>query len=202
MFPIIYNINNKDITDDDNWAPCILIKVRKDQYEVLDVNGDLKVDEDIEWEGDDGLSSTWTMYHKYLSTTFVDSFRTRLEMAAEETEAHAVSPRRNNLRNRATENMAKTAELIRSKLLTKSPQLLIKKGDVVLVPLDDVDRKKVDGGNLSGVVVSVNKLNSSCRVVVTQGLLHRVYVYHTLKLLPKASDDIDLNNLRDTYENY
>jgi hypothetical protein len=83
MFPIIYCINNKDITDDNNWAPCILIKVRKDQYEVLDVNGDLKVDEDIEWEGDDGLSTTWTMYHKYPSTTFVDSFRTRLEMAAE-----------------------------------------------------------------------------------------------------------------------
>ena len=128
MFLIIYNINNKDITDDDNWAPCILIKVRKDQYDVLDVNGDLKVDKDIEWEGDDGLSSTWTMYHKYPSTTFIDSFCTRPEIAAEETEAHAVSPRCNNLRNRAAENMAKTAELIRFKLLTKSLQLLIKKG--------------------------------------------------------------------------
>ncbi len=81
------------------------------------------MDEDIEWEGDDGLSSTWTMYHKYPSTTFVDSFRTRLEMSAEETEAHAVSPRRHDLRNRAAENMAKTANSIRSKLLIKSPQL-------------------------------------------------------------------------------
>jgi hypothetical protein len=86
MFPIIYNTNNKDITDDDNWAPCILIKVRKDQYEVLDVNGDLKVDEDIEWEGDDGLYTTWSMYHKYPSKTFVDSFCTRLQIVAEETE--------------------------------------------------------------------------------------------------------------------
>jgi hypothetical protein len=202
MFPIIYNTNNKDITDDDNWAPCILFKVRKDQYEVLDVNGDIKLDEDIEWEGDDGLSTTWTMYHKYPSTTFVDSFRTRLEMAAEETEAHAVSPRRHDLRNRAAENMTKKAYSIRSKLLIKSPQKLIKKGDVVLVPLDDVDRTKVDGGNLSGVVVSVNKLNSNCRVAVAQGLLHRAYAYHALKLLPKASNDIDLNNLRDAYENY
>jgi len=86
MFPIIYNTNNKDITDNDNWAPCILIKVRKDQYEVLDVNGDLKVDEDIEWEGDDGLSTTWSMYHKYPSKTIVDSFCTRLQIVAEETE--------------------------------------------------------------------------------------------------------------------
>jgi hypothetical protein len=202
MFPIIYCINNKDITDDDNWAPCILIKVRKDQYKVLDVNGDLKMDEDLEWEGDDGLSCTWTMYHKYPSTTLVDSFRTRLEMVTEETEAQAVSPRRHDLRNRATENMAKTAYSIRSKLLTKSPHLLIKKGDIVLVPLDDVDRTKVDGGNLCGVFVSVNKLNSTCRVAVAQGLLHRAYVYHALKLLPEASNDIDLNNLWDAYENY
>ncbi len=79
MFPIIYNTNNKDITDNDNWAPCILFKVRKDQYKALDVNGDIKLDEDIEWEGDDGLSTTWTMYHKYPSTMFVDSFRTRLD---------------------------------------------------------------------------------------------------------------------------
>jgi hypothetical protein len=72
------------------------------------------------------------------------------------------------------------------------------------VPLDDVDRTKVDGGNLSGVVVSINKLSSSCRVAVAQGLLHHpyAYAYHTLKLLPKASNDINLNNLRDAYENY
>ena len=202
MFPIIYNTNNKDITDDDNWAPCILIKVRKDQYEVLDVNGDLKVDEDIEWEGDAGLSTTWSMYHKYPSTTFVDSFCTRLQIVAEETEIQAISPRRHDLRNRAAANMTKRANSIRSKLLMKLPQLLIKKGDVVLVPLDDVDRTKVDGGNLCGVVVSVNKLNSSCRVAVAQGLLHRAYAYHALKLLPTASNNIDLNNLRDAYENY
>jgi translation initiation factor IF-1 len=139
------------------------------------------------------------MYYKYPSTMFVDSFCARLEMVAEETEAHAVSPRRHDLRNRAAENMAKTAGSIRSKLLAKSPKLLIKKGDVVLVPLDDIDRTKVDGGNLSGVVVSVNKLNSSCRVAVAQGLLHRAYA---LKLLPEASNNIDLNNLRDAYENY
>jgi len=176
--------------------------VRKEQYEVLDINGDLKVDEDIEWEGDDGLSSTWSMYHKYPSTKFVDSYRTRLEIALEETEYHAVSPRRKNLRDKAAANLTKKGETIRNKLLTNSPQLLIKTGDVVMVPLDDVDRTKVDGGSLCGVVVSINKLNSSCRVAVAHGLLHRAYVYHKLKVLPKASNDIDLNNLRDAYNNY
>jgi len=36
VFPIIYCTNNKDINDIANWAPCILRKVRKEQYEVLD----------------------------------------------------------------------------------------------------------------------------------------------------------------------
>jgi hypothetical protein len=70
------------------------------------------------------------------------------------------------------------------------------------VPLDDVDHTKVDSGNLCGIVVSINKLNSSCRVAVAQGLLHRAYAYHKLKLLPKAQNDIDLNNLRGAYKNY
>ena len=71
-----------------------------------------------------------------------------------------------------------------------------------MVPLDDVDRMKVDGGSLCGVIVSINKVNSSCRVAVAHRLLHRAYVYHKLKLLPKASNNIDLYNLRDAYKNY
>ncbi len=60
VFPIIYCINNKDISDDSNWAPCILRKIRKEQYEVLDMYDDtLKAQEDLDWGGDDGLSSLW-----------------------------------------------------------------------------------------------------------------------------------------------
>ncbi len=36
IFPIIYCINNKDVSNDDNWAPCILRKIRKEQYKVQD----------------------------------------------------------------------------------------------------------------------------------------------------------------------
>jgi hypothetical protein len=35
VFPIIQCINNKDVTNPDNWEPCILKKERKDTYEVL-----------------------------------------------------------------------------------------------------------------------------------------------------------------------
>jgi hypothetical protein len=55
------------------------------------------------------LKDTPSMYHKYPSTMFVDSYQTSLEMAAEEIEYHAVSPRSKNLCNKAATNMTKTS---------------------------------------------------------------------------------------------
>ncbi len=57
VFPIIYCTNNKNITNDSNWAPCILRKVRKEEYEVLDRQEQDKI-EDLDWGGDDGLSAS------------------------------------------------------------------------------------------------------------------------------------------------
>lgn len=48
VLPIIYCTNKKDITDDANWAPCILRKVRKEQFEILDTN---EVDTIGDWIG-------------------------------------------------------------------------------------------------------------------------------------------------------
>jgi hypothetical protein len=51
-----------------------LRKVHKDQYEELDMYDDtLKTQEDLDWGGDDGLSSLWGMYYKYPSKTFVNA---------------------------------------------------------------------------------------------------------------------------------
>jgi hypothetical protein len=44
VFPIVYCTNTKNIDDEDNWAPCILSKIQKDQYQVLDTNEDLKLE--------------------------------------------------------------------------------------------------------------------------------------------------------------
>ncbi len=77
-----------------------------------------------------------------------------------------------------------------------------KLGDVVLVPLDDVDRTKVDGASLVGVIVSINKDKSNCRVAIKNGLLHRVYVFHTLGAVPKASNNQVTNDLEDVFNNW
>jgi hypothetical protein len=136
---IIYCTNNKDITDNANWAPCILRKVRKEQFEILDTNEVDKIGEDLDWNGDDGLANDWGMYYKYPVQAFVDLFRELVKIAHEDKIAHDVSPRRQSLRKNASTNVQKKADTITAKMLTKLPELMFKLGDVVLVPLDDVD---------------------------------------------------------------
>jgi hypothetical protein len=116
--------------------------------------------------------------------------------------SHDISPRHLSLCNQATANVCKRAQGITSKLLGKQPEFVMNLGDVVLVPLDDVDWTKVDGGNLRGVVVAINKDKSTCRVAVKQGLLHHAYVYHALKLVLKVSNNLDVMELWDAYENW
>ncbi len=53
----------------------------------------------------------------------------------------------------------------------------------------------MDGGNLCGMVVAINKDKSTCQVAIKQGLLHRAYVYHALKLVPKVSNNLDVIEL-------
>jgi hypothetical protein len=70
---------------------------------------------------------------------------------------------------RAAAIICKTANATMTKNLEMHPDLVFKLGDIVLVPLDDVDRTKVDGGNLCGVVVTINKDKSTCQVAGEAG---------------------------------
>ena len=203
VFPIIYCTNNKNINDIANWAPCILRKVRKEQYEVLDQHEQDQLKEDLPWGGDDGLSASLSMYIKNPNKEFLDAYLEDLEDAMNDIETHDVSPHHHNLRKKAAENVQKKADSVKKTVLKKSPSLVFKLGDVVLIPLDDVNRTKVDGANLAGVVVLMSKLKSTCRVAVKQGVLKRAYVYHVLKPVPEASNNLDAAmDMREAYKNW
>ena len=127
---------------------------------------------------------------------FIDLFCELVEIVHDDKIAYDVSSRHQSLRMNATTNIQKKADTITAKILTKSPELMFKLGDGVLVPLDDVDQTKVDGANLCGVVVTVNKDKLTCCVAVKQGLLPHAYVYHKLKPVPKTSNNLDALDLR------
>ena len=142
------------------------------------------------------------MYYKYPSETFVKAVRTKNEIDNNDNEAHNISPRCLGLCTKANANMQKKANSITAKIMKNLPSLVFKLGDVVLVPLDAVDCTKVDGGNLVGVAVSINKSKSTCRVAVKHGVLHRVYIYHVLKPVPESSNNQDVMNMREAYEDW
>ncbi len=110
-----------------------------------------------------------------------------------------MSPKRASLHAKATSNVQKKAEAVTKKALTKSLTFTLKLGDIVLVPLNDVDRTKVDGGNLAGVIVLINKDKSTCRVAVKQGLLPQAYIFHSFRVVPKASNNRKVMDLKDAY---
>jgi hypothetical protein len=191
VFPIVRCINNKDITNVANWEPCILVKVRKETWEVLNVHQTEKVEDDLDLEGDDGLKNTWGLYYRNVSADdeYFSSFVYKTEMSVFDTEKQDVSPKRKSLREKATDNVQKKAESVTKKAISKSPTSSLKLGNVVLVPLSDVDCTKVDGKTLAGVIVTINKDKSTCKVAVKQGLLHRAYVFHALRAVPIASNN-------------
>ena len=102
-------MNNKDINDDANFVPIILRKVRKSQFEMMNVDDDFQILNDCEWGGDDGIQNGWSMYYKYPSNAFVDSYRLQLEIATENTNALELSPKCLALRNRAAGNMIRSS---------------------------------------------------------------------------------------------
>ncbi len=117
-------------------------------------------------------------------------------------ESHKFSPRRLTLWNKAASNVAKKAESVKKRVNKTSATCVFKLGDVVLVHLDDVDRTKVDAANIAGVVVSMAKDKLTCRVAVKEGVLHRSYVYHSLRPVPPASNDRKLMDLKDAFINW
>ncbi len=129
------------------------------------------------------------------------SFVMSCEDVQQDAKQHDMSPRRASLHDKATANVQKKAESVTKTTLKKSPTSALKLGDIVLVPLDEVDRTKVDGGNLVGVIVSINKDKSTCRcrVAVKRGVLKRAYSHYNLRIVPDASNNRMVMDLEEAF---
>ena len=160
------------------------------------------VDEDLDLKGDEGLNNNWGLYFKTPSDEYVRSFVMSCEDVQQDAEKHNVSPRRASLRDKATANVQKKAESVTKTALKKSPTSALMLGDIVLVPLNEVDRTKVDGGNLVGVIVSINKDKSTCRVAVKRGVLKRAYSHHNLRIVPDASNNRKVMDLEEAFTDW
>ena len=90
-FAVICCINTKDVNDVSNWQPAILKKVMKETWEILDMHKRDKVSEDLELDGDDGLTNNWGMYLKSASDEYVRTLVAALQDLQYENEKNNVS---------------------------------------------------------------------------------------------------------------
>ena len=115
----------------------------------------------------------------------------------------ASTPRRGEMRKRAHEQMSKAAASMKKAVIKRvGNEKVCEVGEVVHVPLKDMDKAKVDTGNLTGVIVQVDKGRSQARVAVKSGLLKSWYVYHRLGRVTGAGNNVELNGLTDALANW
>ena len=71
--PIAYCMNVNNISKMQSFVPAILVRVGKKQWELMDENDD-NMEEQLEWDGDNGIANMVGMYIKHADKAFCDYF--------------------------------------------------------------------------------------------------------------------------------
>ncbi len=195
--PVAYCINNKNISDIGSFVPAFLVRVGKNLWEVMDEH-DEKIEKQLNWDGDDRLDNLWGLYIKHPDDTFCKFFKSiHIDVGKTGKASFEVSPRRAELRRKASDNVEKAANsLVKQTKKQVGEDRVRGIGKVVhAVQLKDEDKAKVDSGNLTGVIVAIDKSCSQARVAVKSGLLKGGYVYHQLGRVPGLGNNVFLNGL-------
>ena len=187
-------IDTANIMSAKSFIAAFLVKISKSIWELMDDKGELL--QQLDWDGDEGITNLFGTYLQQPNEAFCEYYETQL--LENKAETFFVSPTRDSLRKRAGENMEKAASSMKKKALEKyGNEKVCEVGEIVHVRLKNEDKAKVDSGNLTGVIVQVNKGRSQVRVAVKCGLLKSWYAYHRLGRVSGKSNDVALNGLTD-----
>jgi hypothetical protein len=164
----------------------------------------------LEWDGDEGVRNlVECTYIQFPSKKYIDYFRSIAPTAAvsnalSKADTHEVSPNRGVLRKRAADLLEKKAKKMREDAIDKMGGVgkIFFIGEVVRVPVANVDKAKVDNSNLTGVLVKINAVRMKARVVVKSGLLKPWYDYHKLSHVRAPENNIKLLGLEDAFVNW
>ncbi len=140
--PIVYCIDNKDITNLASFVPAILKRVGGSVWEVLDEQ-EHKMYEQLPYGDNNGILNSWGMYLRPPGVDYVQFFAKsrQLEQQREEKGKADVTPGRAATRAKAAENLQKSATQVRKRIERRSQgeKLMELKEVVVHIPLKDVD---------------------------------------------------------------
>jgi hypothetical protein len=145
------------------------------------------------------LHNLWGMWYKNPTShdiAFAEKdARQREEQRQHEDDSIRQTPRRRRRREEATQNQRKQATKM-YKRAKSADGGEFEVGDVVQVPLADVDRTKVDSSHITAVIVEVGK-HDLYRVACKYGQLKSMYAYHRLKRVTGVSNNPSIHGLDD-----
>ena len=136
----------------------------------------------LDWDGNKGVEDLMGIYVQHLSQNFIDYFQTCPPTAALSStmsqDQHEVSPHRAGLRKCAARKLESRAKSTKKVAMKKGVGKVFEVGEVVLVPLANVNKAKVDAQNFTGVIIKIDSNRMLAWVVVKSGLLKHWYSYH------------------------
>jgi hypothetical protein len=136
------------------------------------------------------------IYVQHLLQNFIDYLQTRQSTAALSStmsqDQHEVSSHHAALRKRAARKLELRAKSMKKVAMKKGVGKVFEVGEVVLMPLADVNKAKVDALNLTEVIVKIDTNRMLAQVVVKSGLLKQWCSYHKLTCVMGKGNNIEL----------
>ncbi len=124
------------------------------------------------------------IYIQHPLHNFINYFQTCPSTAALSStmgqDQHKVYPHRAGLRKHAAGKIESRAKSMKAVAMKKGVGKLFEVGEVVIVPLANVNKAKVDAQNLAGAIVKIDINRMLVRFVVKSGLLKQWYSHHKL----------------------
>ncbi len=150
----------------------------------------------LDQDGDEGVEILMGVYIQHPQQNFINYFQTRPSTAALSSklsqDQHEVSPYHAGLRKRAARKLELCAKKMKAVAMKKGVGRVFEFREVVLVPLADVNKAKVDAQNLTGVIVKIDINRMFVWIVVKSGLLKQWYSYHKLTRVVGKGNNIEL----------
>jgi hypothetical protein len=157
----------------------------------------------LDWDGDEVVENLMGIYIQHPLQNFINYFQTHLSTAALSStmsqDQHKVSPHRAGLRKHAARKLELCAKSMKAVAMKKGVGKVFEVREVVLMPLADVNKAKMDAQNLTGVIVKIDINRMLVRIVVKSGLLKQWYSYHKLICVVGKGNNIELLGMQEAY---
>ncbi len=202
--PTAWCKNTKEVNCKESFVPAYITCFSKHQYKVTDADDVGTIA--LEWDGNKGVRNlVKCTYTKFPMKNYDDYFRSIAPTAAVSSalyleDKHKVSPTRGSLHRQASDLLESKAKKVKLATIEKmgGHEKVFFVGEVVRVPVANVDKAKVNNSNLTGVFV-INPAKMKARVVVKAGLMKPWYDYHKLSRVSQPGNNIKLLGLTDTF---